>query len=118
MFAKTASQRAFSSSTVIVGAKRTPIGSLMGSVSGLSASHLGTVAARGALASCNVSPTEVEEVYMGAVLQAGMGQAPARQVALGAEMGNDTPATTVNKVCASGMKSVMMAAQSIDLGHR
>ena len=118
MFAKTVSQRLFSSKTVIVGVKRTPIGSFMGSLSGLSAPHLGTVAARAALASCNVDPTEVEEVYMGAVLQAAMGQAPARQVALGAEMGLDTPSTTVNKVCASGMKAVMMASQSIELGQR
>lgn len=118
MFAASAVSRKMFSSTVIVGAKRTPIGSFMGSLSGLSAPHLGTVAARAALASCNVEPSDVEEVYMGAVLQAGMGQAPARQVAMGCEMGHDTPATTVNKVCASGMKSVMMAAQSIELGHR
>ena len=118
MFANTASKRLFSSKTVIVGAKRTPIGSFMGSISNLSATHLGTVAARGALASCELMPTEVEEVYMGAVLQAGMGQAPARQVALGAGMSNDTPSTTVNKVCASGMKAVMMASQAIELGQR
>ena len=116
MFATTATQRLFSSgvraksNVVIVGAKRTPIGSFMGQLSALSAPHLGTVAARAALASCEVNPTEVEEVYMGCVLQAGMGQAPARQVAMGAEMGLDTPATDVNKVCASGMKSVMMAS--------
>ena len=103
---------------MIVGAKRTPIGSFMGSIANLPAPHLGRVAARGALASCEVDPTEIEEVYMGAVLQAAMGQAPARQVALTCEMGQDTPATTVNKVCASGMKSVMMASQSIELGHR
>lgn len=118
MFSRMATQRAFSSRTVIVGAKRTPIGSFMGSVSGLSATHLGSNAAFAALMSCNVQPTEVEEVYMGAVLQAGMGQAPARQVAMSTQMGDDTPATTINKVCASGMKAVMMAAQSIDLGHR
>ena len=72
MFASTSSKRLFSS-TVIVGAKRTPIGSFMGSISGLSAPHLGTCAARAALASCNVDPKEVDEVIMGAVLQAGMG---------------------------------------------
>ena len=105
-------------SVVIVGAKRTPVGSFMGSLSNLASPHLGTVAARGALASCNVEPTEVEEVYMGCVLQAGVGQAPARQVALSSEMGNDTPSTTINKVCAGGMKSVMMAAQAIQLGQR
>ncbi len=76
MFASPSTQRMMS--TVIVGAKRTPIGSFMGSLSQLSAPHLGTVAARGALASCQLDPTEVEEVIMGAVLQAGMGQAPAR----------------------------------------
>ena len=121
MFAKTATKN-FSTlmrnNTVIVGVKRTPIGSFMGSLKDLSATHLGTVAARAALASCNVDPTEVEEVIMGAVLQGAMGQAPARQVALGAEMGHDTPSTTVNKVCASGMKAVMMASQSIQLGQR
>jgi len=103
---------------VIVGVKRTPIGSFMGSLSNIAAPHLGTISTRAALASCNVDPSEVEEVYMGAVLQAGMGQAPARQVALGAEMGNDTPSTTINKVCASGMKAAMLAAQAIELGHR
>lgn len=103
---------------VIVGAKRTPIGSFMGMLSNLNASHLGTCAAKAALAQCELDPKEVEEVYMGCVLQAGVGQAPARQVALGTEMGYDTPSTTVNKVCASGMKSVMMAAQSISLGDR
>ena len=107
-----AAKRMFSTgnSTVIVGAKRTPIGSFMGSISALSAPHLGTVAASGALASCNVNPEEVDEVFMGAVLQAGMGQAPARQVALGAKCSHDTPSTTINKVCASGMKAVMMAS--------
>eukprot|EP00352_Strombidinopsis_acuminata_P002792 CAMPEP_0176397792 /NCGR_PEP_ID=MMETSP0126-20121128/45409_1 /TAXON_ID=141414 ORGANISM="Strombidinopsis acuminatum, Strain SPMC142" /NCGR_SAMPLE_ID=MMETSP0126 /ASSEMBLY_ACC=CAM_ASM_000229 /LENGTH=396 /DNA_ID=CAMNT_0017772317 /DNA_START=61 /DNA_END=1251 /DNA_ORIENTATION=- len=107
-----------SRNVVIVGAKRTPIGSFMGMLSNLNASHLGTCAAKAALAQCQLDPKEVEEVYMGNVLQAGVGQAPARQVALGTEMGYDTPSTTVNKVCASGMKSVMMAAQSIALGDR
>ena len=120
MFASTVSKRLFSTghSTVIVGAKRTPIGTFMGSISNMSAPHLGQVAAQGALYNSGVSPSEVEEVYMGAVLQAGMGQAPARQVALGCEMGNDTPSTTINKVCASGMKAVMMASQAIELGQR
>ena len=93
-----------------MGAKRTPIGSFMGQISGISAPHLGHAAARAALVSCDVDPNDVEEVYMGAVLQAGMGQAPARQVALGAGCSLDTPSTTVNKVCASGMKAVMMAS--------
>ena len=77
MFAKAVAQKKLFS-TVIVGAKRTPIGSFMGSIKELSAPHLGTVAARGALASYDVSPKDIEEVYMGAVLQGGMGQAPAR----------------------------------------
>lgn len=103
---------------VIVGAKRTPVGSFMGQFKDMTAPHLGTVAARGALASCNLDPKEVQEMYFGAVMTAGMGQAPDRQVALGAGVQNDTPSTTVNKVCASGMKSVMLAAQSIQLGMR
>ena len=70
--------------TVIVGAKRTALGTFMGGLSDLSATHLGTVAATAALASCNVPATDIQEVYMGAVLQAGMGQAPCRQVTLGA----------------------------------
>lgn len=112
-------QRFYSSTNaVIVAAKRTPIGSFMGQFKDLTAPHLGTVAARGALASCNLDAKEVQEVYWGAVMTAGMGQAPDRQVALGAGVQNDTPSTTVNKVCASGMKSVMLAAQSIQLGTR
>ena len=109
-------QKSFS--TVIVGAKRTAVGSFMGGLSNMSATHLGQVAAKGALASCNLEASEIQEVYMGAVLQAGMGQAPCRQVALGAGCSQDTPTTTINKVCASGMKSVMMASQAIELGHR
>lgn len=95
---------------VIVGAKRTPIGSMMGCFTQIQAPTLGKAAAMGALADCNVDPKEIEEVYMGCVIQAGMGQAPARQVALGAGCDPDTPSTTVNKVCASGMKAAMMAA--------
>lgn len=105
-------------STVIVGAKRTAVGTFMGGLSNLSAPHLGTVAAKAALADSNVDAKEIQEVYMGAVLQAGMGQAPCRQVALGAGCSQDTPTTTINKVCASGMKSVMMASQAIELGQR
>ncbi|CAK8991517.1 Acetyl-CoA acetyltransferase A, partial [Durusdinium trenchii] len=105
-------------SVVIVGAKRTPIGTFMGGLASLSAPQLGVVAAKGAVAAAGLTPEDIEEVYMGNVLQAGIGQAPARQVALGAGMALDTPSTTINKVCASGMKSVMMAAQSIALGDR
>lgn len=107
-----------STNVVIVGAKRTPVGSFMGYFKDLSAPHLGTVAARGALASCNLDPKEVQEVYFGAVMTGGMGQAPDRQVALGAGMQNDTPSTSINKVCASGMKSVMLGSQAIQMGVR
>ena len=106
------------SNVVIVGAKRTPIGSFMGALSALNGPTLGKIAAIGAIESANVDPADIEEVYMGNVLQAGVGQAPARQVALGANCGADTPSTTINKVCASGMKAAMMAAQAIALGER
>ena len=104
MFASTISKRFFSSghSTVIVGAKRTPIGTFMGSISNMSAPHLGQVAAQGALYNSGVSPSEIEEVYMGAVLQGGMGQAPDRQAALFAGLSNSVPCTAVNKVTISG----------------
>lgn len=101
---------------VIVSAVRTPIGSFMGGLSSLSASKLGSIAIKGALDSIQLNPTEVSEVYMGNVVQAGVGQAPARQAALGAGIPDSVPCTTVNKVCASGMKAVMQAAQAIALG--
>lgn len=101
---------------VIVAATRTPIGSFMGSLSSLSATDLGATAIKGALDKINLDPNLVEEVFMGNVVQAGVGQAPARQAAIKAGLSNKVPATTVNKVCASGMKSVMLAAQSIALG--
>ena len=100
----------------IVSAVRTPMGSFMGGLSKVSASQLGSVAIKGALSKGNVSASLVDEVFMGNVLQAGVGQAPARQAALGAGISNDVPCTTVNKVCASGMKSVSLAAQSIIAG--
>lgn len=100
----------------IVSAARTPIGSFLGSLSAVPATKLGAVAVKGALEKINLNPNLVQEIYMGNVFQAGEGQAPARQVALGAGLSNETPATTVNKVCASGMKAVMMAAQSIKAG--
>lgn len=100
----------------IVSAARTPIGSFMGSLSGVSATQLGTVAVKGALEKINLNPDLVQEIYMGNVLQAGEGQAPARQVALGAGLSKNTPSTTINKVCASGMKAVIMAAQAIKAG--
>lgn len=105
-----------STNVVIVAAARTPIGSFMGSLSSVSASKLGSIAIKGALEKIHLDPSLVQEVYMGNVVQAGIGQAPARQAALGAGILNTVPCTTVNKVCASGMKAVMMAAQAIALG--
>ncbi len=101
---------------VIVAAARTPIGSFMGSLSSLTAVQLGTAAVKGVLDKINLDPLLVSEVFMGNVVQAGVGQAPARQVALGAGIPDTVPCTTVNKVCASGMKAVMLAAQSVALG--
>jgi acetyl-CoA C-acetyltransferase len=105
-----------SKEVVIVSAVRTPIGSFMGSLSSLTATQLGSAAIKGALDSINLDPSLVQEVFMGNVVQAGVGQAPARQAALGAGIPNSVPCTTVNKVCASGMKALMNAAQSIALG--
>ncbi len=101
---------------VIVSAARTPIGSFMGSLSSVPATQLGAVAIKGALDKINLDPSLVQEVFMGNVVQAGNGQAPARQAAIAAGISENVPCTTVNKVCASGMKSVMHAAQSIALG--
>ena len=100
----------------IVSAVRTPIGSFLGSLAGIPATKLGSIAIKGALGKINLQPEEVQEVYMGNVLQANVGQAPARQAAMGAGLNDSTPATTINKVCASGMKAVMFAAQSIKCG--
>ena len=102
----------------IVSAARTPIGSFLGSLSSVPAPKLGATAIKGALDKINLDPKLVQEVYMGNVLQAGEGQAPARQAALFAGLSNETPSTTINKVCASGMKAVMMAAQSIKSGDQ
>lgn len=101
---------------VIVSVARTPIGSFMGSLSTIPAPKLGAMAIKGALDKINLSPNEVDEVLMGNVVQAGTGQAPARQAAIFAGIPNTVPCTTINKVCASGMKAVMQAAQSIALG--
>ncbi|NLN24166.1 MAG: acetyl-CoA C-acyltransferase [Bacteroidetes bacterium] len=102
---------------VIVSAARTPIGSFLGSLSSLTAVQLGSAAIKGVLEKINLDPSLVQEVYMGNVVQAGLGQAPARQAALGAGLLDNVPCTTVNKVCASGMKAVMNAAQTIALGE-
>jgi acetyl-CoA C-acetyltransferase len=102
---------------VIVAAKRTPIGSFGGSLSSVPATKLGAAAIKGALESIDLNPNLIEEVFMGNVLQANLGQAPAKQAAIYAGISENTPCTTVNKVCASGMKSVMLAAQSIMTGN-
>ncbi len=101
----------------IIAAVRTPIGSFGGSLSSLTAIQLGSAAIKGALAKAKVDAQEVDEVFMGNVISANLGQAPARQAAIGAGIGYNVPCTTINKVCASGMKSVMLAAQGIMLGH-
>jgi acetyl-CoA C-acetyltransferase len=101
---------------VIVSAVRTPMGSFMGSLSSIPATQLGAVAIKGAVEKAGISTGQVQEVFMGNVLQAGVGQAPARQAALAAGLGEDVPCTTVNKVCASGMKAIMFGAQSIMTG--
>ncbi len=101
----------------IVSSVRTPLGSFGGKLSGLTAVELGSIAIKGALEKAGVDPKEVEEVIMGNVLSANLGQAPARQAAIGAGIGYNVPCTTVNKVCSSGMKAVMFAAQSIMTGQ-
>jgi acetyl-CoA C-acetyltransferase len=101
----------------IVSAVRTPMGCFGGSLSSLTAPQLGSIAIKGALEKAKVDSKNIDEVYFGNVCQANVGQAPARQAALGAGIGNNVPCTTVNKVCSSGMKSVMFAAQSVMLGH-
>lgn len=101
---------------VIVGAARTPMGSFLGALSTVPAPDLGAAAIKEAIARSGVNPAFVQEVYMGNVLQANVGQAPARQAALKAGIGHHVPSTTVNKVCASGMKAIMLAAQTIRSG--
>ena len=101
---------------VIVSAVRTPMGSFCGSLSTVSATQLGAIAIEGALQKINLNPNEIEEVYMGNVLQANLGQAPAKQAAIFAGISENTPCTTVNKVCASGMKAISLATQAIKCG--
>jgi acetyl-CoA C-acetyltransferase len=102
---------------VIVSAVRTPLGSFMGSLSTVPAPKLGATAIKGALDKVSLDPSSVDEVYFGCVLQAGVGQAPARQAAKFAGLSDEVRCTTVNKVCASGMKSISLAAQQIMTGH-
>lgn len=101
---------------VIVAARRTPIGSFLGSLSSLSAADLGTCAIRGILADTRIDPADIDEVLMGCILPAGLGQAPARQAALKAGIPKSVPCTTVNKMCGSGMKTVMLGYDQIRAG--
>src|SRR5687767_7936701 len=101
---------------VIVSAVRTPSGKFLGSLKSLQAPQLGAIAVREAVARAGVDPVAVEECIMGNVLSAGVGQAPARQAALIAGLSNEVAALTINKVCGSGLKAVMLAAQGIALG--
>ncbi|HSZ26217.1 MAG TPA: beta-ketoacyl synthase N-terminal-like domain-containing protein, partial [Cytophagaceae bacterium] len=101
----------------ILSAVRTPIGSFGGSLASLSATQLGAIAIKGSIAKAGIDPTEVQEVIMGNVLSANLGQAPARQAAIFAGLGYEVECTTINKVCASGSKTIMYAAQSIMLGN-
>ncbi|HEX4779760.1 MAG TPA: acetyl-CoA C-acyltransferase, partial [Usitatibacter sp.] len=104
-------------SIVIVGAKRTPIGAMQGKFNSVAASELGAAAIKAAVEQAGVKPDEVEDVIFGCVLQAGQGQAPARQAAIKAGLSNTTPATTVNKMCGSGMKAAMMAFDELSTGN-
>jgi len=105
-----------SKTVYIVSAVRTPMGAFMGGLASVPATQLGATAIKGALQKANLDSKLVDEVFMGNVLQAGVGQAPARQAALGAGLPNSVPCTTVNKVCASGMKAIMLGTQSILAG--
>ncbi|KAL1927642.1 hypothetical protein VTP01DRAFT_3463 [Rhizomucor pusillus] len=103
---------------VIASAVRTPVGCFQGGLKSLSAPKLGAIAARAAIERAGLKPEQVEEAYIGNVVQANLGQAPARQVVLEAGCPESTEATTINKVCSSGMKAIMLAAQSLRLGDR
>ncbi|MGH2499676.1 MAG: thiolase family protein [Candidatus Limnocylindria bacterium] len=106
-----------SGASVILGAARTPVGAFMGGLAALTAPQLGAIAIRCALERAGVKPPDVDEVYMGNVVQAGVGQAPARQAALGAGLPRSVPCTTVNKVCGSGLKAAMLADAQIRAGE-
>ena len=101
----------------IVSAVRTPVGSFGGSLASVSAVKLGATAVKGAINKIGLDPKHIQELFIGNVITAGLGQAPATQVAVGAGLGYNIPCTIVNKVCASGMKAIMLGAQSIMLGH-
>ena len=104
------------SDAVIVGAARTPVGRLLGTLADLTAPQLGSVAIRAALERSGVDPRQIDEAYLGNVVSAGLGQAPARQASIGAGIPSSIPTTTINKVCGSGLKAVMLAAQAIRAG--
>src|SRR5205809_2298110 len=101
---------------VIVSAVRTPVGKFLGALKGLKATELGAIAVREAVKRAGVQPEDVDEVIMGCVIQAGLGQNPARQAALRGGLPDAVSAVTVNKVCGSGLKAVMMAVQGVQLG--
>ena len=105
-----------SESVVLAGPKRTPVGAFQGSLSTVSAQHLGAIAIRSALNAADVLPNSVDEVIMGNVLQAGLGQAPARQAAIYAGLPDSVECLTINKMCGSGLKAVMLASQAIQTG--
>ncbi|MEP7003378.1 MAG: acetyl-CoA C-acyltransferase [Chloroflexota bacterium] len=104
-------------SAVILGAARTPVGSFLGGLASLTAPQLGAIAIRCAVERSGVAPDAVDEVFMGTVIQAGVGQAPARQASLGAGLSRSIPCTTINKVCGSGLKAVMLASSQILAGE-
>lgn len=112
-----ASKNIFGKPTYIVAAKRTPIGAFLGKLSHLSATDLGAISVKAALESIKLDPSKVDEVILGNVCPAGVGQAPARQVSIKAGIPSSVPCTTINKVCSSGMKSVIFGSQSIGLGQ-
>src|SRR5918999_2128850 len=101
---------------VIISAVRTPVGKFLGALKGLKATELGAIVVRESVQRAGVQPEDVDEVIMGCVIQAGLGQNPARQAALRGSIPFGVSAVTINKVCGSGLKSVMMAAQGIQLG--
>jgi acetyl-CoA C-acetyltransferase len=112
-------QRMFAKrNVVIVGVKRTPIGTFMGGLSNFTGPQLATIASKASISAAGIQPDDIEEVYLGNVIQAGSGQSPARQVTMGSGLRVDTPTTTINKVCASGMKTVMIGATAIAAGDR
>ena len=102
---------------VIASYTRTPIGSFGGALSSISATKLGAIAIKGAIEKINLDTNQIDEVYMGNVISSGLGQAPAKQAAIFAGVNNQTPCTTINKVCSSGLKAIMIAAQSIQTGE-